>query len=296
MNSKPYLSFAKYVFFSIFEERLVRDGKSIGITKDDVVRFYEMVLEKAYSNFSADKWLRVDQFTYDKVFFTLAAAKVFAACRGVTVLDVAMDYDHDLKYEIRKKAEGVAESDLAKIWAQDEVAIFNIFNAIKFNKNIFEAIPFVGRKVLDVGCSVGAASWLAWRRGANGFTVSDMAGGALETAGDVLRSYSGASVAVIPIENSTDVPEFGREVFDVALCLHTFEHTQDPKGLATSILDSIKSGGYFVFTYYNAPVANGINTVKGRDCRQVALDAIQARCSLVDGFNLDPYCIGIKQY
>jgi 2-polyprenyl-3-methyl-5-hydroxy-6-metoxy-1,4-benzoquinol methylase len=295
MKSKHYLPLVKHAFFSIFKGRLVRDGQSLGIAQEDVIRFYEQVLEKSYANFSADKYLRVDQFTYDKVFFTLAAAHVFAKRRGISVLDVAKGYDHDLKFKIRNEADGVSETDLTKIWAQDGVALFNIFNAIKFNKGFFEATPFVGRKVLDVGCSVGGASWLAWRRGANAFTVSDMAGAALDTAGDVLRTYSGTDVEVVPIVNSSDVPDFGRQEFDVALCLHTFEHTQDPTGLVTSILDALKPGGHFVYTYYHAPVANGINTLKGRDCREEALSAIKARVSHMDGFNLDPYSIGIKK-
>jgi len=295
MKSNHFLPFAKQAFFLIFRDRLIRDGVSLGIAKEDVICFYENVLEKAYSHFSAEKYLRIDQFTYDKVFFTLAAANVFAKRRGISALDVAKQYDHDLKFKIRNEADGVTEEDLAKIWAQDGVAIFNIFNAIKFYKNIFDAIPFVGRSVLDVGSSVGGASWLAWRRGANAFTVSDMAGAALDTAGDVLRTYSGASVSVVPIVSSTDVPDFGRERFDVAMCLHTFEHTQDPTKLVMSILDALKPGGHFVYTYYHAPVANGINTIKGRDCREEALAAIKSRISHIDGFNLDPYAIGIKK-
>ena len=254
------------------------------------------MLEKSYSNFTEDKYLRIDQFTYDKVFFTLAAAYVFAKRRFISILDVARDYDHDLKYKIRKSSDGATEADLAKIWAQDDVAIFNVFNAIKFNKDIFDAIPFVGSKILDVGCSVGGASWLAWRRGARSFTVSDMVGAALDTAGDLLQAYSGCNVDVVPIVNSTDVPDFGCEVFDVALCLHVFEHTQDPTGLAMRILDAVKPGGYFLYTYFHAPVANGINTIKGRDCRQETQAAIKLRVSFVDRFNLDPYCIGIKKF
>lgn len=295
MKSNFASSLSKHAFFSIFRQRLVRDGQSLGISEQDVICFYESVLEKSYAHFSADKYLRIDQFTYDKVFFTLAAANVFAKRRGLGVLDVAHQYDHDLKFKVRNEADGVSEADLAKIWAQDGVALFNIFNAIKFNKDIFEATPFVGRKVLDVGCSVGGASWLAWRRGANAFTVCDMAGAALETAGDVLQTYSGTPVKVVPIVNSSDVPDFGRAQFDVAMCLHTFEHTQDPKGLATSMLDALKPGGHFVYTYYHAPVANGINTIKGRDCREEALAAIDARVAHIDGFNLDPYRIGIKK-
>ncbi len=69
------------------------------------------------------------------------------------MLAVAHQYDHDLKFKVRNEADGVSEVDLAKIWAQDGVALFNIFNAIKFNKDIFDATPFGGRK----GC---AYRWL----------------------------------------------------------------------------------------------------------------------------------------
>lgn len=295
MKTLKYLPIGKWIFFSIFRNRLVRDGSALGIEKDDVICFYEQVLQKSYANFSADKYLRINQFTYDKVLFTLAAANVFAKSRGLDILDVANQYDHDLKYKIRKEADGASAGDLAKIWAKDSVALFNIFNAIKFNKGIFEAIPFEGRKVLDVGCSVGGASWLALRRGARAFTVSDMAGAALQVAGDLLRTNIGAQVNVVPIVDSADVPDYGRDEFDVAMCLHTFEHTQNPKGLATSILDALKPGGYFVYTFYHAPVANGINTINGRDCREETLLAIASRVNHLIKFKLDPYMIGVKK-
>jgi 2-polyprenyl-3-methyl-5-hydroxy-6-metoxy-1,4-benzoquinol methylase len=295
MKITKYLPISNYIFFKIFGNRLMHDGHAMGISQDDVILFYEQVLKKSYANFSANKYLRVDEFTYDKILFTLAAANVFAKPRGLGILDVADQYDHDLKYIIRKEAEGVSEGDLAKIWAKDSVALFNIFNAIKFDKRIFDATTLLGRKVLDVGCSVGAASWLAWRRGANAFTVSDMAGAALETAGDLLRAYTGTKVEVVPIVSSADVPDYGRAQFDVALCLHTFEHTQDPTGLASSILDALKPGGLFVYTYYRAPVANGINTIKGRDYREEALSAIASRVVNLNGFKLDPFQIGVKK-
>lgn len=295
MKFLKYLPISMYIFFNIFRDRLVRDGHGLGISQEDVICFYEEVIKKSYANFSIDKYLQINQFTYDKIMFSMAAANVFAKRRRLGILDVVSHYDHDLKYIIRKEADGVSEGDLAMIWAKDSVALFNIFNAIKFNKGIFEAIPFLGHKVLDVGCSVGGASWLAWRRGANAFTLSDMAGAALETAGDLLQVYTGTQVNVVPIVNSMDVPDYGRSQFDVAMCLHTFEHTQDPKGLATSILDSLKPGGYFVYTYYHAPVANGINTIKGRDCREETLSIIALRGLNLDGFKLDPYNIIVKK-
>lgn len=295
MNSKYSVQFLKAVFFGIYKERLIRDAMSLGIAADVVIAFYNLVLQKSYIHFSPAKYLKLNQFTYDKIFFTLAAAHVFAKKRGLSIIDVADKYTHELKFQIRNEADGVSDATLPKIWAKDSVAIFNIFNAIKFSSNIFDATPFLGKNVLDVGCSVGGASWLAWRRGANAFTLSDMAGAALDTAGDTIREYCGGNVSLVPIVNSSDVPDFGKNRFDVAMCLHTFEHTQDPVRLALAILDSLKPNGHFLYTYYYAPIANGINTVKGRDHRSEALNLIKSKLVDVDGFDLNPYSIGKKK-
>jgi 2-polyprenyl-3-methyl-5-hydroxy-6-metoxy-1,4-benzoquinol methylase len=294
MKSRNYFLLAKFGFFYLYKKRLIRDSITTGLNNNEVVEFYNKVIAKAYSKFSAEKYIFPDNFTYDKILFSIVSADTFAKTRGLSAIDVINQYDHSLKYQIRDQADRADESGLARIWGQESVAIFNIFNSIKFSREIFDAVSFLGATVLDVGCSVGGASWLAWRRGARGFAISDMEGAALRTAYDTLSRYSGCKVNVIPINQSSDVPNYGKEVFDIALCLHTFEHTQDPVGLAEAILDSLKPGGLFIYTYYNAPVAGGINTTSGRDNRSHALARIDARVFHKDGFNLDPYRIGLK--
>jgi 2-polyprenyl-3-methyl-5-hydroxy-6-metoxy-1,4-benzoquinol methylase len=283
----------KKIFFSINRFRLNRDGFALGYKESEVEIFYNHVIGKAYNNFLPSRYLGISNFNYQKILFTLYAANIYAKDKGVSIIDIAESYNHELKEDIKNKAISATKKKLANIWKTDDVAIFNVFNAVKFKQEVFESVPFLNAAVLDVGCSVGAASWLAAQYGAKSFAVSDMSGSALFLAEKMLLEL-GKDVKVFPITDQMIVPDYGEEYYDVVMCLHVFEHTEEPVKLAQSMLRSLRQGGTFVYTYYEATVADGINTANGKLLRNKALDFISSQIDINDKFSLNPYSIGKK--
>lgn len=275
-------------------KKLASRGKALGITENEIRYFYDETLRKTYSHFSSEKFLTPNQFTFDKVQFTLASAFVYGKSRNLSIGQVVDSYSYDLKYEIRAQADGVKEDGLPVIWAQDTVALFNILNAVKFSKNIFEEFSFSEKSVLDVGCSVGAASWFALSKGAKRFLVSDIDGAPLDDALNVLSYFGASKVDSVPIKVASDVPCYGDSEFDICLYLHVLEQTEDPLGLSRAMWKALKPGGALVYTYYYAPIAGGINTTAGRDNSDETLEYLRSVGSHSKKYDLNPYSFMYK--
>ena len=290
---KTFSPSTKIIFNSLYLNNLIKDCESLGIHSDLSKYFYKKAFEKSYLHHSPLAFLPYNHFNYSKILFNIVAAKSYSELYDCSLIDIVKEYNHNLKYLIRDNVKSKSVDELFKEWGGKNVSLFNIFNFIKFKKKVMLSVPWLNAFVLDVGSSVGGASWLAYRFGANKFTLSDIKGSPLEVAQYTMKKFAKNSFDV-PINSFDSVEGYGEKIHDIAMCLHVFEHTIKPQELAKSIIDSLKPGGYFLFSYYKATVGDGINTTEAILKRDETLKYINSRISFNHSFNLNPISIGIK--
>ena len=283
-----------FIFFKFYKKKIIILSKSLNINEKEGIYFYNKVFWKFYTYFSPDKFLIDKEFSFIKISFSLYAAKILSLKTNQSIKEIIDSSSAELKHIIKDSAVNVNLIDLKKVWANRNVTLFNIFNTIKFSKQIFNELPLLNASVLDVGSSVGTASWISAMNGAKEFGICDIDGDPLNLAEDILKSLE-KKVIKYPISDQFVVPEFKKNTYDIALCLHVYEHTEVPLDLTNKIIDSLKPGGYFVYTYYEASVADGINTQNALINRHKVLKHLKNKLFHLKEFNLNPYNIAIKK-
>ena len=119
--------------------------------------------------------------------------------------------------------------------------------AAEYGRDLSDALPFSGLRILDIGCGGGLLSEPMARLGAE-VVGADAAGGNLPVA----RIHAEQSGLEIDYRHTTAeaMAEAG-EQFDVVLNMEVVEHVADPLSYLTACHDLLKSGGLHLCSTIN---------------------------------------------
>ena len=276
---------APRVYTSNYEKYL----RNSSISKEQYYEFLQWSFKKSYKRFNPIRYLPGNNFQKLKILYGFLALESLSQLTNKSIKKLCEEYTWELKDEIRNQALGLKLNELSKSWGKENVALWNSMNTIKFQSRIFNSIPLFRADVLDFGCSIGGASFLASTYNTKSHTVTDVPGFALDVAERSLQNL-GVSVEKVPILNPADPPIYSKK-FDVIFCIHVFEHTYDPIKTCKNLLNSLKSGGTFIYTYYKASAPDGYNTVEGLEKRDEVLNLILQKTYPTSISNLKPYSI-----
>ena len=283
-------SFAYHLYKNNYERYL----KHSEITKTDYKKMVKLFFAKSYSRFSPINYLPNSEFNSLKILYNFLSLCALSELSNKTINQLSEEYKWEMKFKIRDQALGLKLNELSNAWGKENVALFNCFNTIKFKQKVFKKIPLYGAKVLDFGCSIGCASFLASNYGTIKHTISDVPGYPLDVAEKALKNC-GLDVVKRPINNPLSPPNYEKNEFDVIYCLHTLEHTTTPIKTCESILNSLKRGGYLIYTYYKASAPDGINTIEALEQREETLKLLRDNCTRTNIDSLKPFVVGIKK-
>lgn len=119
--------------------------------------------------------------------------------------------------------------------------------AAEFGRDLSDALPFKGLRILDIGCGGGLLSEPMARLGAD-VVGADAAGGNLPVA----RIHAEQSGLTVDYRHTTAeaLAEAG-EQFDVVLNMEVVEHVADPLSYLTACQTLLKSGGLHLCSTIN---------------------------------------------
>jgi 2-polyprenyl-6-hydroxyphenyl methylase / 3-demethylubiquinone-9 3-methyltransferase len=119
--------------------------------------------------------------------------------------------------------------------------------ASEFGRNLRQAQPFAGLRLLDIGCGGGLLAEPMARLGAT-VVGADAAAGNIPVA----RLHAEQSGLAIDYRHATAeaLAEAG-EVFDVVLAMEIIEHVADPQGFATVCKSLLTPGGLMICSTLN---------------------------------------------
>jgi len=283
-------SFAFHLYKNNYEKYL----KHNTISKSEYKELKKLFFKKSYSRFSPINYLPNSEFNSLKILYNYLSLSALSEISNKSIHELCAEYKWEMKFKIRDQALGLKLNDLSNSWGKENVALFNCFNTIKFKEKVFKNIPLYGAKVLDFGSSIGCASFLASNYGTIKHTISDVPGYPLDVAEKALTNC-GLDVIKRPINNPISPPTYEKNEFDVIYCLHTLEHTTSPIKTCENILNSLKKGGYLIYTFYKASAPDGINTVEALEQREETLKLLKDNCSQTNINNLKPFIVGIKK-
>ena len=264
------------------------------ISKQEYEKFLKICFAKSYCRFSPVNYIPANNFQCLKILYNYLSLNALSEITNKSISDLSEEYNWEMKFKIRDQAIGLKLKDLSKSWGKENVALFNCFNTIKFKEKVFKNIPLYGARMLDFGCSVGCASFLASVYGTKSHTLSDVPGYPINVAEKTL-SNCGLSVTKVPIDNPLSPPEYEDNAFDIVYCLHTLEHTTDPLKTCENILNSLKRGGYIIYTYYKDSKPDGINTSEALEFRQETLNLLEKSTQGTKINDLKPFKVAIKK-
>ena len=280
--------------YIIYKKNFDKYFHNICITRKTHDNFVKFAFTKSYSRFSPIHYLPGNNFQRLKVLYNLLSLISLSKLTNKSIEDLISEYTWDLKYKIRDQAIGLKLNDLSASWGKENVALFNCFNTIKFKEKVFKTIPLYKAKVLDFGSSIGCASFLASSYGTLSHTISDVPGFPLNVAEEAL-SNCGLRVKKVPIDNPESPPEYEKGEFDVIYCLHTLEHTTNPIKTCENLLNSLRTGGQIIYTFYEASAPDGINTPEALFMRKETLDLLAKNTKKTKIDKLNPYIVAIKK-
>ena len=283
-------SFAFHLYKNNYDKYL----KHNEIKKGEYKKLIKLFFKKSYSRFSPINYLPTSEFNSLKILYNYLSLSALSELSNRSIFELSEEYEWNMKFKIRDQALGLKLNDLSNAWGKENVALFNCFNTIKFKEKVFKNIPLYGAKILDFGCSIGCASFLASNYGTIKHTISDVPGFPLDVAEIALKNI-GLDVIKKPIENPLSPPNYEKNQFDIIYCLHTLEHTTKPIETCENILKSLKKGGYLIYTYYKASAPDGINTVEALEQREETLKLLKDSCAQTKINNLKPFVVGIKK-
>ena len=263
------------------------------VSKKQYNDFLKNSFFKSYKRFNPIRYLPGNEFQRLKVLYNFLAIESLSELTGKSIQDLSNEYYWDLKEKVRSQALGLKRKELSKAWGKENVALWNSFNTIKFQSRIFNNICFFGAEVLDYGCSVGCASFLASTFNTKSHTVSDVPGYALDVAERSLKKL-GIKTNKIPIEDPALPTVYEENKFDIIFCLHVLEHTFDPVQTCKNLINALKPNGVILYTYYKASSPDGYNTVEGLEKRNEALRFLRSKTKTTKIKGLKPYEIAIK--
>ena len=286
-------SFAKlsHIIYKSNYNKFLQNFATTEKTHDYFVKF---AFSKSYSRFSPIHYLPGNNFQRLKVLYNFLSLISLAKLTNKSIDGLISEYTWDLKYKIRDQAVGLKLNDLSEAWGKENVALFNCFNTIKFKEKVFKNVPLYRARVLDFGCSIGCASFLASSYGTLSHTISDVPGFPLNVAEEALSSC-GLRVKKVPIENPELPPEYEKGEFDIIYCLHTLEHTTDPIKTCKNLLNALRTGGHIIYTFYEASAPDGINTPEALHFRKETLNLLANETVTTKINNLNPYIVAIKK-
>tara|TARA_Y100001978_G_C23634375_1_gene405063 strand:+ start:44 stop:913 length:870 start_codon:yes stop_codon:yes gene_type:complete len=264
------------------------------INKSEYYSILKSSFEKSYSRFSPIHYLPANEFQSLKILYNFISLNALSEISEESITELVKEYNWKLKFKIRDQAIGLKLNDLSNAWGQKNVALFNCFNTIKFKEKVFKNIPLYGSNVLDFGCSIGCASFLSSNYGTFSHTISDVPGYPLDVAERSLKNC-GLYVNKIPITDPSHPPEYEKDEFDVIYCLHTLEHTTNPIKTCKNILNSLKVGGYIIYTYYKASAPDGINTKEALEHRAETLKLLEDNTIATKIKSLNPFIVSVKK-
>ncbi len=133
--------------------------------------------------------------------------------------------------------------------------------AAEFERNIAEAEPFKGLRLLDIGCGGGLLSEPMARLGAT-VIGADAAAGNIPVA----RLHAEQSGLAIDYRNTTaEALAAAGERFDVVLNMEVVEHVADPAAYLAACRDLLKPGGLMICSTLNRTAKSFMLAIVGAE-------------------------------